>query len=73
MAWLDDVTLSTVIVHTTHGASFKGLKQAVHEDCLVLRDAMLLEDAGPQAPQVLKGLIVIPREHVDFMQLIEAS
>jgi hypothetical protein len=36
--WLDALTLETVIVHTD-SASFKGLKAAVHDDCIVLRDA----------------------------------
>jgi hypothetical protein len=42
MTWLDDLTLDTVIVHTTDGPSLKGLKQAVHDDCIVLRDVSCL-------------------------------
>jgi hypothetical protein len=67
MTWLDDLTLSTVIVHTTDGPSFKGIKQAVHEDCIVLRDAFLLE---PEAQEMINGALVVPREKVLFMQVI---
>lgn len=67
MTWLDSLTLETVIVHTTDGMSIKGLKSVVHDDCLVLRDAMLVE---PEAQTVLGGDLVIPREKVAFMQLI---
>ena len=67
MTWLDALTLDTVIVHTTHGTSFKGLLRSVHDDCLVLNDAMLLEDTGPT---MLNGDVVIPREQVGFMQLV---
>ena len=65
--WLDDLTLETVIVHTAGGPSFKGVKAAVHEDCLVLRDAQILED---DAATLLNGEIVVPREQVAFLQLV---
>lgn len=66
--WLDDLTLQTVIVHTTdNGPSIKGLKAAVYDDCIVLRDAMVLD---PEAQEILNGLVVIPRENVALMQLI---
>lgn len=67
-SWLDDLTLQTVIVHTTNGGpSVKGLKAAVYEDCIVLRDAMVLD---PEAQEILDGLVVVPRENVALMQLI---
>lgn len=69
MTWLGDITLSTVIVHTTDGPSIKGLRSAVHDDCLVLREAVLLEDAGVSQ---FDGEVVIPRERVSFMQLVSA-
>lgn len=69
MTWLDDLTLETVLVHMTHdGPSVKGLKVAVHDDCLVLRDALVME---PEAKTLLDGEVVIPRERVLFMQLVE--
>ncbi len=67
MTWLAALTLETVIVHTTSGPSVKGLKAAVHDDCIVLRDAVLLEDTGVA---VLDGDIAVPREQVAFMQLV---
>lgn len=66
MTWLDALTLETVIVHTTHGPSLKGLKAAVHDDCIVLREALILEDSATK----LNGDVVIPRERVLFMQLV---
>jgi hypothetical protein len=69
MGWLDDLTLSTVVVHLTDGQSMKGLKAAVYDDCIVLRDAMMLAEEGNF---LLDGLIPIPRERVLFMQMVEA-
>ena len=67
MTWLDGLTLETVIVHTRDGQSFKGIKSVVHDDCLVLRDALLLDD---QESSVLNGLIAVPREQVSFLQVV---
>lgn len=68
MTWLDDITLQTVLVHLTdNGPSIKGLKAAVHDDCLVLRDPLVLEESGST---LLDGECVIPRERVLFMQLV---
>lgn len=66
--WLDELTLKTVVVHLRGGGhSFKGVLAAVHADCLVLRDAYVLE---PDSQDILDGLVVVPRENVDFMQVI---
>jgi hypothetical protein len=67
MTWLDDLTLDTVIVHTTDGPSLKAVKQAVHDDCIVLRDCFLLE---PEAQEMIQGTVVVPREKVLFMQVL---
>lgn len=68
MTWLDALTLETVVVHMTHdGPSLKGLKVAVHDDCIVLRDAYAL---GEEPISVLDGEIVVPKERVLFMQLV---
>jgi hypothetical protein len=58
VTWLDDLTLNTVIVHIDDGPSLKGLVAAVHDDCLVLRDALLYHDND--APEQLDGLQVVP-------------
>jgi hypothetical protein len=69
--WIVSLTLETVIVHTKDsGPSLKGVLAAVHADCLVLRDAMLLE---PESQVVLDGSVVVPRSNVDFMQRIGVS
>jgi hypothetical protein len=70
MTWLDAVSLETVLVHLDNGPSMKGLKQTVHDDCLVLRDALVFHEED--APQQLDGLIVIPRERVLFIQTVAA-
>lgn len=68
MTWLDDLTLETVLVHTRDGMSFRGLKSSVYDDCLVLKEARVLEDEGVSS--VLNGEVVIPRERVHFVQLL---
>lgn len=67
MSWLDALEMSTVIVLTTDDVSFKGLRRAVHDDCLVLHEAMVL---GEDANTVLNGDLVIPREKVLAVQVI---
>jgi hypothetical protein len=69
VTWLDGVEMSTVIVLTKTDYSFKGLRRAVHDDCLILHEAMLL---GDDAPQVLNGDVVIPREQVVAIQVVPA-
>lgn len=66
MTWLEDLTLETVIVHTTEDMSVKGIKVTVYDDSIVLRDARVLQDEGMS--QVLNGEIAIPRERVHFIQ-----
>lgn len=68
MTWLDAVTMDTVIVLTTDDVSFKGLRRAVHDDCIVLHEALVL---GEDAATVLNGDVVIPRERVLAVQLVK--
>lgn len=68
MTWLDDLTLDTVIVHTTEGMTFKGLKSSVYDDSMVLREVRVLQEDG--ATEQLNGDIAIPRERVHFVQLL---
>lgn len=68
--WLDELTLETVIVHVDDGPSVKGVKQAVHADCIVLRDSYVY---GEDDVNVLAGEIVIPRERVLFLQVVAAE
>ncbi len=70
--WLDDVCAHTVVVHTKAGGpSIKGNVVAVHDDALVLEDAVVLEptDAGVQHV-VLNGTVAVPRGNVEFYQRI---
>jgi hypothetical protein len=68
LTWLDELTLETVIVHTTEGLSFKGLKSSVYDDCIVLSHARLLQDDG--ITSLLEGEVPIPREKVHFLQIL---
>lgn len=67
MDWLNELTLETVIVHLRDSHSIKGVLAAVHSDCLVLKDAVVLE---PESQAMLDGTVVVPRPSVDFMQRI---
>lgn len=66
MTWLDQLELNTVVVFVDDGPSVKGVKSAVHDDCLVLCDAYALEDK----PTMLGGDLVIPRERVVMIQRV---
>jgi hypothetical protein len=66
-SWLADVEMSTVIVLTTADVSFRGLRAAVHDDCLVLSEAVLM---GDESNTVLNGNVVIPRERVLAVQVV---
>ena len=70
MTWLDDITLETVVVHTDSGPSLKGLKTAVHDDCLILRDVLVLTE-DDDAPEQLGGLYLVPRERVIGIQILQ--
>lgn len=71
MTWLDDLTLETVIVNTTDGMSYRGLKSSVYDDCLVLKEARLMQAEGISSPIV--GEYVIPREKVAGIQLLPSG
>lgn len=71
MTWLDALTLETVIVHLTDdGPSIKGLKRAIHDDGIVLAQAVVLED---ESVSVLNGDVFVPREKVLLMQLVDGA
>jgi hypothetical protein len=68
MTWLDDLTLSTVIVTTTDdGPSLRGIKRAVYDDGILLSSAAILE---AEALVTLEGDVFIPREKVQLVQLL---
>ena len=68
MTWLDDLTLNTIIVNTTYGEAYRGLKSSVYDDCIVLREARLLQEEGISSP--IQGEYVIPRDKVAGIQLL---
>ena len=46
MTWLADLTLDTVVVHTTHGQSIKGNLRTAYSDSLVLTEARFGPTSG---------------------------
>lgn len=71
MTWLDELTLETIVIHTTHGGpSFRCLKEAVYDDGILARDVVNLD----QEPLTIEaGTQFFPREHVHRIQLLERS
>ncbi len=70
MTWLDALTFDTVIVHQVERLpSLKGLMSAVHDDCLVLRDVLVMWESD--APQQLQGSYIVPREKVMGIQILD--
>jgi hypothetical protein len=67
VAWLDDLTFETVIIHTKDGVSIKGLKSVVHDDGILLREACLLEETGLV---MLDYDPFVPRDNVSWMQIV---
>jgi hypothetical protein len=71
MTWLDDLTLSTVIVTTTDdGPSLRGLKRAVYDDGILLSQAAVLE---ADALVTLEGDVFVPREKVQLVQILSGG
>jgi len=69
MSWLDALTLETVIVNTTYGEVYKGVKSAVQDDCIVLRDAQLVREDG-KLSHPIDGPYAIPREKVGGINMV---
>lgn len=72
MTWLADLELETIVVNTKAGSSFKGIKDAVYDDCVVLREVHHL-DGGANVITKLEGNMVIPRENVDSIQTLTGN
>ena len=69
MTWLDDLTLDTVVVHLLSGRSVKGLVAAVHDDCIVLRKAYVLESETQEGQvSILQGDQVMLRDRIEWIQ-----
>jgi hypothetical protein len=69
LTWLDDLTLSSVIVHTTNGGpSYRAVRVAVYDDGILLRDVVNLDE---DAQVVEAGTSFIPRQEVHRIQILE--
>lgn len=69
MTWLDDLTLSSVIVHTRYnGPSFRCNVVAVYDDCIRVRNLVNLDE---DAQVVEAGEHAILREVIERIQLLE--
>lgn len=69
MTWLDDLALSTVIVHiTNNGPSLRGISEAVYDDGVLLRSVVNLDE---DAQVVEAGTQFVPRERIERIQLLE--
>lgn len=69
MTWLDDLTLSSVIVHTRdNGPSYRGNVAATYDDGVLLNDVVNLDE-----PEMVveAGDSFIPREQVARIQRLE--
>jgi hypothetical protein len=68
--WLPKVVRETVVVHTTAGASLRGVLVGVYRDCLVLHHAKYLTS---DTTEVVDGEAIIPRQMVAWMQRLPGS
>jgi hypothetical protein len=69
VTWLDDLKLDTVVIHLLTGRSVKGLVAAVHDDCVVLKKAYVLESEVSEGQiSLLDGNQVFLRERIEWVQ-----
>jgi hypothetical protein len=71
MTWLDDLQLNTVILERKDGPSLRGIKQAVYDDGVLLRDvAADYEDTGWVT---LEGEHFTPRGNIIGIQIMRGD
>lgn len=68
--WIDRLTRRTVVVHMTTGASVRGVLAGAYRDCLVLDHAAYL---ASEAIERVDGEIIVPRERVAWLQVLEGA
>lgn len=68
--WLNRLVRETVVVHTTGGASLRGVLVGVYRDCLVLTHAKYLTS---DTTEDVDGEAIIPRPMVAWMQRLPGS
>lgn len=70
MRWIDRLIRRSVVAHTTNGMSVRGVLVGAYRDCIVLSHAAYL---GSDSIEPLDGEVVIPRERVAWMQILEGA
>lgn len=71
MTWLDELNLSTVIVHTkNNGPSYRGIIDARYDDGLLLSSVVNLDE---DVQVVEAGTSFLPRQEIHRIQLIEGG
>lgn len=71
MTWLDELRLSSVIVHVKHnGPSLRANVEAVYDDGVLLREVVNLDE---DAHVVEAGTQFVPRENIERIQLLEGA
>lgn len=68
--WLDRLVRDHVVVHTTTGASLRGVLVGVYRDCIVLTHVAYL---GTDTTENVDGDVVIPRDKVGWLQRLAGS
>lgn len=71
MTWLDDLQLNTVIVERDGGPSLRGLKVAVYDDGILLRQVAV--DDGESGWASIDGEHFTPRPQVIGIQILGGS
>ena len=68
--WLNRLVRDTIVVHTTTGASLRGVLVGVYSDCVVLSHGTFL---GGDTNETVDGNVVIPRDKVGWIQRLPGS
>jgi small nuclear ribonucleoprotein (snRNP)-like protein len=68
--WLSRLVRETIVVHTTGGASIRGVLVGVYRDCVVLQHAKYLTS---DTTEDVDGEAIIPRQMVAWMQRLPGS
>jgi hypothetical protein len=71
VTWLEELRLSSVIVHVKQGGpSLRANVEAVYDDGVLLRDVVNLDE---DAQVVEAGTQFVPRENIERIQLLEGA
>lgn len=70
MSWINRLVKRSVVVHTSTGASIRGVLVGVYRDSLVLAHAIYLDQGGNVD---VDGEAVVPRSNVSWIQTLPAG